>query len=327
MDTATKEDTIEEDIITFSEGNAKYIKSYSDNMRTNKAAGIYDADNVFSVRGLTKEIRNNYEKCLFINPGSSTDKHIDAIIEMSQQKDVCVICSDVCVIGLLSKGVKIDYVVTLDPNPICAHFFSAAGVSDLNVICSSASAISAFYTTDKKYLLFNSVEEKVGIFRYIYREEFEKSEEVLKSFREAQKKSAQISQVIGECGIGSKYHDLLARGTVSVTLYQLAVMIRIESHFYGFNFSVKKNEPYAKFISEANHKHLKTVLETVSKLSLKAYKLRIMNSYFNGTYDPKIFDRIEHSLQEAPLLSFYKKLLVDYMHIDKMPTDKLFKFY
>ena len=72
--------------------------------------------------------------------------------------------------------------------------------------------------------------------------------------------------------------------------------IRPDSIFYGSDFTVAYQKPYAEFISEANHKHVKQFNKKLKKMTLLEWKQAVLKSYFSGTYDEEMMERSKNAL-------------------------------
>lgn len=309
---------ISEDVVVrqkspeFNPEESIYIKQIKSNLEKNSEEGIYVKDNVYSVHGFCRDTRKNFKKSIFINPGPTLDHHVEELQEVTQDEDTLVFCSDVCLPGLTAAGINVDVVVTLDPSEKTALFIQDSDV-EFDVVAASCSPIHKYYSKDRDFYLYNSVEETKDM-------NIPGNQLNHPANRFQLQKSTAVNSLLQEVGIYSKYTQFLARGTVAVTMYQLMSQIKNEGMFYGFDFYIEEEKPYADFISEGVYEAIK---DKVKIGSLKKYKKAVIKSYYEGD-DSK--DAIENSIKKdkdgneysvPPLLQKYQLLFYRYAQIDK----------
>ena len=295
-----------------------YMNSTVANIQANLDLGIYEKDNVYSIHGLLKELRNSFEKAIFVNPGTSIESRIDELVEKSKDQGTVVFCSDVCLPGLLSAGVNVSYVITLDPNHKTKHFIDNTDLSSIGVIASSASPLHLYYTTDTNFYLFNSLEETKD---FIIRpnESDKENPTALFGVNLMLEKSRRINDALRDAGILRRYAHYLARGTVAVTMFQVAAELRLPTEFYGFDFYIKDNQPYAEVISRGVYNKLVNENAVHQDYSFENYTSRIVQSYYEDKLDDerKEKTKIEHpelgTVYVPPLLALYKELFLRYI--------------
>lgn len=297
-----------------------YMNSTVANIQANFDQGIYEKNNVYSVHGLMKDIRNTFDRAIFVNPGTSIETRIDELVEKSKDPGTVVLCSDVCLPGLLTAKVNVDYVITLDPNHKTRHFIEYLNLSGIGVIASSASPLHLYYTSDTEFYLFNSLEETKD-FMIRPTEADKKNPTAILGINLMLEKSRRINEALREAGILRKYTHYLARGTVAVTMFQVAAEIRIPTEFYGFDFYIKDNQPYAEVISREVYNKLVQEKVVPENYSFEDYTSRIIQSYYEDKLDDerKEKTKIEHpelgTVYVPPLLSLYKELFLRYISL------------
>jgi hypothetical protein len=297
-----------------------YMNSTVANIKANLDLGIYEKDNVYSIHGLMKELRSSFQKAIFINPGTSIDRHIEELVEKSKNPETVVLCSDVCLPGLLSVGVNVRYVITLDPNPKTSYFIENTDLSSIGVIASSASPLYRYYTPETEFYLFNSLEETKD---FIIRptESDKKDPKSLLGVTLMMEKSRRINEILRDAGIFRKYTHYLARGTVAITMFQVASDIRIPTEFYGFDFYIKKDQPYADVISRGVYNKLVSEKVFPKEYSFDDYISGVVQSYYENKLDDEQREktRIDHlelgTIYVPPLLALYKDLFLHYISL------------
>lgn len=295
--------------------NEQYLQVIEENLKKNKEHGVID--NYSNLKYLIREIKESFEYALFINPGPNLENFLDEIKKFKESEDkVVLFCSDVCLPGLSSVGIQPDYVVSVDPNPKVLKYLKGHDF-EYKLICPSFFPIWELNDSLSEVWVFNSVEEND-----LYRIPVDEKNEFLV---ESHEKSSRVKELLREYSLYGKYLDLLARGTVLVTMYQICTRLKMTSGFYGSLLVVEKDKPYADFISKANYEHICKIDKNFkSKIpSLQKYIDAIMLSYFNGDSSKmeKAFEE-QGNRVETPRLSFYKTVLLEYSKVDELPKNK-----
>lgn len=296
-----------------------YMQSTLANIQANQEMGLYDKDNVYSLHGLFKDIRSTYESVVLINPGTSIEDKLDELRSLNREK-VAVICSDICLPGLVSAGVPVSYVVTLDPNIKTACFIQGISLKGIGVIASSASPIHKYFTEDTEFYLYNSMEETSDFIMRMSDADASNPNSVFGTALILEK-SRRINEYLRDAGILRKFTQLLARGTVAVTLFQVAREVRLPSTFYGFDFYIRNEKPYAEFIAKAVYDKLLLDKTVAPAYQFEDYKKQVVLSYYEGKQDQELMNKTKYDHPELgmvyvpPLLYLYKELFLRYINL------------
>lgn len=300
--------------------NDSYMQSVVANLQANMDSGVFEKENVFSLYGLLRDLREKFSKAIFINPGTSLEDKIEDLRTLSRDDDTVVFCADVCLPGLLAEGINVDYVVTLDPNHKTAHFIENFPLQDTGVIASSFSPIHRYHTDETVFYLYNSLEQ-TSEFSINRASKDEANPAATLGVELMLEKSRRINDALKDAGVFRRFTPLLARGTVAVTLFQIAAELKLPTEFYGFDFFLRENKPYADFISKAVHSKLLKDKAVADSYSYEDYTSRIVKSYYedNLTDERKEKSKVEHAelgtIYVPPLLMLYKELFLDYVRI------------
>lgn len=311
-------------------GVDNYISNIWFNLNSNSELDIFKSDNVYSVNGFCRSVRDSFSKIIFINPGPSIDNYIDELKSYSGNEDIAVFCSDICLPGLHSQGIYPDYVVTLDPSEKTSYYILDQ-TGDFDIVASSASPIYRYFDDDREFFLFNSVEENSD-YRISITDQDRQDPEKMNHILYQRQKSDAIHRMLREVGISSKYNHFLAWGTVSITMYQLAQKIRGHTELFGFDFYIEEEKPYAEFISQAVYSKLKDFKELKYKKSYKKYITSVIDSYFEGEATEEKIKKSSIEYKELgktviipPLLAKYKLLFYRFSKLAPF-TGKSLKF-
>lgn len=301
--------------------NDNYLKLIQNNLEKNSEAGVYTSDKTYSVYGLLKELNSKYTNAIFINPGTSLERKLEEIKNNISDSTV-VFCSDVSYYGLKEQGIRVDYVVTVDPGEKASYFVD----DNVEIIAASTSPLFLYFDKIKYAYLYNSLEETDG-FRIGTVNIKTLSNDELLSYLVMSKKAEAVLNIHRDGGVLRKYTEFLARGTVAVTMYQIYQNLKLDASFYGFDFCIQENKPYADFISKANH-------EVFSKipgfnLSLDEYNKKIISSYYHDDMNVEAIEEAKFENKDygvfycPPLLAVYKSLFINYVKLGKQNTKSL----
>lgn len=297
-------------------GSDGYMQSTLHNIQANTEADIYDQPNVFSIHGLLRELRSQYTQAVFINPGTSIEDKIEDLKNLPGT--TVILCSDICFPGLVSAGVRVDYVVTLDPNFKTSYFLKNLDLNNVGVIASSASPIHQYFSEDTDYYLFNSLEETSD---FVMRQSDADPSDPNSVYGTALmlEKSRRINEYLRDAGILRRFTQFLARGTVSVTMFQIADALRLPTLFYGFDFYIREKKPYAEFIAKAVHEKIVKDGLVEATYTYDDYVTRVINSYYEDRMTPESLDKTKYDHPELgvvyvpTLLYLYKELFLRYI--------------
>ncbi|MEO0074821.1 MAG: 6-hydroxymethylpterin diphosphokinase MptE-like protein [candidate division WOR-3 bacterium] len=310
--------------------NDSYLKFCEKNLSENIKSGIFvDRENIISLVYLIRNLRDDYLYALFINPSPTLEEHIEDIKKFLQinRDKVVLFCSDVCLSGLLSIGIEPDYVVSLDISDKTVRYLIGHNFK-YNLVCPTFFPIYRVLENVNNVYVFNSVEENEYFRIPNLNSSPEKLPEIMsKYYTEGIRKSEVVNSLLREAKIYKRYPSLLARGTVFITMYQIECRIKLYAGFYGSSLTVKKNKPYASFISEANYYHISKVDPSFKELvpSVEEYNRRVLLSYFNNDeslMNTYFSDVDGDTYVQPPVLKFYQDLLRTYSMLDELPRNK-----